>query len=124
MPHEDGDAYAPVTATLSLGGTTTLDIYTKNADGERAAKPKWRILQEPRSLLITSAGAYRNLLHGISELESDVNLEPSAISNWDLLGCQDDYISGVCERQERISLTCRDVIKVSRLGSRLFGNHK
>ena len=46
MPHEDGPAYYPMVATVSLGAPVVLDIYEKG-EGGRAA-PKWRILQEPR----------------------------------------------------------------------------
>ena len=44
MPHEDGAAYHPVVATVSLGAAIVLDIYEK---GEERLK-KFRILQEPR----------------------------------------------------------------------------
>ena len=48
MPHEDGPAYWPVVATVSLGGALTLDIYEKDVDGRRMDPPKYRILQEAR----------------------------------------------------------------------------
>jgi alkylated DNA repair protein alkB family protein 6 len=49
MAHEDGAAYYPMVATVSLGAPIVLDIYEKEEGGRRA--PKWRILQEPRRLV-------------------------------------------------------------------------
>jgi alkylated DNA repair protein alkB family protein 6 len=51
MAHEDGAAYYPMVATVSLGAPIVLDIYEKGEGGRRA--PKWRILQEPRRLVTT-----------------------------------------------------------------------
>lgn len=116
MPHEDGPAYSPITATISLGGHAVLDIYKKNELGEREATPTWRILQEPRSLLITRDDMYINTLHSISELQIDENLNRENIVNWDVIGDKDPYKAGNAERQTRISLTFRDVIKVAKLG--------
>ncbi|OAL26493.1 hypothetical protein AYO20_10062 [Fonsecaea nubica] len=119
MPHEDGPAYDPITATVSLGSHTVLEIYRKTEAGEREAKPTWRILQEPRSLLVTTGDMYINTLHGISELQTDENLNSEQIINWNLLGDQQPYESGHAQRQTRISLTLRDVIKVAKLGGAL-----
>lgn len=116
MPHEDGPAYSPITATISLGSHTVLEIYQKNEHGEREASPSWRILQEPRSLLVTTDDMYLHTLHGISETQTDEDLSPQSIVNWDLLGNQELYQSGKAERQTRISLTLRDVVKVAKLG--------
>ncbi|EXJ89035.1 alkylated DNA repair protein alkB like 6 [Capronia epimyces CBS 606.96] len=116
MPHEDGPAYSPITATVSLGSHTVLEIYQKTEQGEREAKPTWRILQEPRSLLVTTGDMYVHTLHGISEIETDENLNRHNIVNWDLLGDGDLYESGRIRRQTRISLTLRDVVKVAKLG--------
>ena len=65
MPHEDGSAYYPCTATVSLGAPIVLDVYEKDGEGEQETKPKWRILQEPLSLLVTSGSMYTDTLHGI-----------------------------------------------------------
>ncbi|EXJ94992.1 hypothetical protein A1O1_00110 [Capronia coronata CBS 617.96] len=116
MPHEDGPAYSPITATISLGSHTVLEIYKKNEQGEREPKPTRRILQEPRSLLVTTGDMYLHTLHGISEIATDENLNEQAIVNWSLLGNKELYESGAAERQTRISLTLRDVIKVAKLG--------
>lgn len=119
MPHEDGPAYSPITATISLGSHTVLEIYKKIEHGEREAKPTWRVLQEPRSLLVTEGEMYINTLHGISELQTDENLDGDSIVNWDLLQDKQPYQTGTAQRHTRISLTLRDVTKVAKLGGAL-----
>ncbi|KAK0829035.1 hypothetical protein LTR73_004669 [Friedmanniomyces endolithicus] len=134
MPHEDGGAYYPVVATVSLGGSTVLEVSQKpTADSESAETPRdpntraglktWRILQEPRSLLITCGSAYTETLHGIAEDIEDVDLSEHTVANWSLLGdTQHNFAQGGrSKRETRISLTLRDVKKVSRLGAKLFG---
>lgn len=118
MPHEDGDAYHPVVATVSLGAPIVLDLYEKG-DGPRV--PKWRILQEPRSLLVTTRSAYGALLHGIASIERDEDLSAQNIVNWELLGDQTEFTAGSYDRTTRTSLTYRDVLKVSKLGNKLLG---
>ena len=125
FPHEDGGAYHPVVATVSLGSHIVLDIYAKKLDGsgEREDAPRWRILQEPRSLLITTGGLYMGYLHGITETKVDENLNVKGVCNWDLLGRRDDFEIGTKQRETRVSLTFRDVLKVKTLGKgfRFFG---
>jgi len=137
MPHEDGGAYADVVATVSLSAPIVLDLWEKSTDGEGQQKgrgrPKYRILQEERSLLITKGDAYQILLHGISERHKDVGLntgsdvrfdenecEQPAV-NWELLGDKERFVDGVLQRETRVSLTFRDVLKVSKMGQKLFG---
>ncbi|EXJ63809.1 alkylated DNA repair protein alkB like 6 [Cladophialophora yegresii CBS 114405] len=119
MPHEDGPAYSPVTATVSLGSHTVLEIYKKNEQGEREANPTWRILQEPRSLLVTTGDMYVSTLHGISRIHIDTELSHESIVNWDLVEDKPLYQTGQAQRQTRISLTLRDVTKVAKLGGAL-----
>lgn len=130
MPHEDGSAYYPIVATVSLCSTLCLDIYEKRkeddtASSEDASKlnPKWRVLQEPRSLLVTCGSAYTDTLHGISEVETDVDLTPETIANWGLLGNSQVFADedGMSSRETRISLTYRDVLKVSKAGFKILG---
>lgn len=137
MPHEDGGAYANVVATVSLDAPIVLDLWEKSKDEEGHQKgrgrPKHRILQEERSLLVTKGDAYKVLLHGISERLKDVGLEPGTsgelheneceepAKNWELLGDKERFEDGVLERKTRVSLTFRDVLKVSRVGQKLFG---
>ena len=135
MPHEDGAAYHPVVATVSLSGTLVLDVHEKPSSGGSGIEenghshpPKsWRILQEPRSLLVTTCAAYTDTLHGIAEAEEDVNLNEATVANWDLLGegrTTVDEGGGRNQRTTRISLTFRDVLQVSKLGSTIFRKPK
>ncbi|KAK2857290.1 hypothetical protein FQN49_004853, partial [Arthroderma sp. PD_2] len=131
MPHEDGAAYYPIVATVSLATPIILDIYDKRQSdhpevlsieaGEDAARgqllPRYRILQERRSLLITTGGLYSDYLHGIAERLSDGELGPETICNWENLGDSQHFETGRYERETRISLTYRDVLKVSKLGN-------
>ncbi|KAH7360805.1 hypothetical protein BKA65DRAFT_547514 [Rhexocercosporidium sp. MPI-PUGE-AT-0058] len=119
MPHKDGSAYHPVVCTVSLGSSLCLDLYGTNEDGTREIEPRWKILQEPRSLLITTGQLYTDFLHGIADISEDVDLGPNTVSNWDLLRSSDDFINGHNERGTRVSLTYRDVLKVSKLGGQL-----
>lgn len=83
MPHEDGPAYCPVVATISLGSHTLLDVYrwaeesqppngsiTESTTTEQPAgtaskvrarerDPIFSLVQEPRSLLVTVGSAYK-----------------------------------------------------------------
>lgn len=121
MPHKDGAAYHPVVCTISLGASICLDIYGSKEDGATEVEPRWRVLQEPRSLLITTGELYTDYLHGIAEVQEYTNLGPSTVCNWDLLLAPDEIVDGWLERRTRTSLTYRDVLKVSKLGTRLMG---
>lgn len=118
MPHVDGGAYHPVVCTISLGSSLCLDIHERTEEGSTKTVPTWRILQEPRSLLITTHDLYTQYLHGIAPIERDVELNQNTIANWNLLRSQPDPESST-DRQIRVSLTYRDVIKVSKLGRQL-----
>ena len=140
MPHEDGATYASVVATVSLGASICLKI-TKKPDGvdEQSEQPPaesgvpnggrdpyavpTRILQEPRSLLITTGAAYKELLHGIEDIEVDKDLNADTIANWTLLANASSFeeAGGRNERGTRISLTYRDVLKVSTVANKVFG---
>jgi len=84
------------------------------------ATPAWRILQEPRSLLITTASLYTDYLHGIEDIEEDIDLSAATVANWDLLRSPSVFCEGRNARKLRTSLTYRDVLKVSKLGNK-FG---
>ena len=135
MPHEDGAAYYPVVATVSLGGSIVLDVPEKADLGGQSAdddneetldRKGWRIFQEPRSLLITTGSAYKDTLHGIAEVTEDVNIDEAGVANWTLLGDQETLTAnrGRNKRSTRISLTYRDVLKESKLGAKIFGKPK
>lgn len=133
MPHEDGKAYASVVATVSLGGTVCLNLMPKpiseDGDGEEEGngEGKWkvptRVLQEPRSLLITTGEAYESLLHGVDAVGTDEDLNADTVANWSLLENRRsiEEAGGRNVRETRISLTYRDVLKVSSAASKVLG---
>ncbi|KAB8236333.1 Alpha-ketoglutarate-dependent dioxygenase alkB 6 [Aspergillus alliaceus] len=118
LPHEDGPAYHPMVATVSLGAPIVLDLYQKGQGrDDEGCRLLHRVLQERRSLLVTTKKIYTDYLHGIAETTKDEELGPDSICNWDLLREQDRYRCGWVERETRISLTYRDVLKVAKVGS-------
>lgn len=138
MPHEDGSAYYPLVATVSLGAPIVLDLYEKHSQHQGARidmedeaeadvitttghtrKPQFRILQERRSLLITRERIYTDYLHGIAETVRDEDLTAESICNWQLLREKDSYQAGWYQRETRTSLTYRDVLKVAKMGNTL-----
>ncbi|KAK6903899.1 hypothetical protein I203_107409 [Kwoniella mangroviensis CBS 8507] len=90
-PHEDGPAFHPLVATLSLGSHTILDLHhyvnptcpsppmipsspCSTAEGEGktiAAIPMAHLLLMPRSLLVLSSSLYTSHLHSIASRETD-----------------------------------------------------
>ncbi|KAF2139759.1 uncharacterized protein K452DRAFT_289735 [Aplosporella prunicola CBS 121167] len=122
MMHEDGGAYAPVVATVSLGGAVVLDVVVKAQEGEGKAEDeaqqRQRILCEPRSLLVTTGRAYVDALHGVPAVAADEDLGAATVANWALLGSPARYADagGRNERATRVSLTYRDVLRVSWAG--------
>jgi alkylated DNA repair protein alkB family protein 6 len=133
MPHEDGAAYEPVVATISLGAPIVLDLYDKRSpedhedeaaqEKDHSIQVKHRILQEPGSILVTTGEAYASLLHGISPIARDEDLRAETVINWDLLGDAKRFelTNGTSQRSTRISLTYRDVLKVSKVGLGMLG---
>ncbi|KAI0850966.1 hypothetical protein F5Y00DRAFT_231301 [Daldinia vernicosa] len=119
MPHKDGAAYHPVVCTVSLGASLCLNIYKSKDDGALDPNPVWKILQEPRSLLITTSDLYTDFLHGIEDITEDIELSNSTIANWELLRSPKEFANGCNVRKTRTSLTYRDVVKVSKLGGKL-----
>lgn len=120
MPHEDGDAYAPVVATVTLGAVAVLDVYAKDkGDGGERQGPRWMILQERGSLLVTGGELYTGYLHGIREVVVDEGLGEEGVVNWGLLGDRGQFEEGRCVRGTRVSLTFRDVLKVKRVAGGL-----
>ena len=55
--------FPPVVCTVSLKANICLDLYGGKEDGAIEDEPRWRILQEPRSLLITTGKLYTQYLH-------------------------------------------------------------
>jgi len=108
MPHEDGPAYFPSVATLSLGSHTVMHYYqytpsaaekdngsskdvpeSKSASAGRGPidkEPVLTLFLEPRSLVITRSQLYTHHLHGIDGITRDV-IHPSGSQ------CEVDSIS-------------------------------
>ncbi|KFG86173.1 hypothetical protein MANI_008646 [Metarhizium anisopliae] len=118
-PPGDGATYWPVVCTVSLGASLCLNLHRNRDDGALDPVPAWRILQEPRSLLITTDDLYTDYLHGIADIEEDLDLSADTIVNWSTLRCSQQFADGRNVRQTRTSLTYRDVLKVSRMGNKL-----
>lgn len=66
MPHQDGPAYHPVVATLSLGSHTVMHYYDLPA-----REPVLSLFLEPRSLVITAQEQYTVRAHGIDSVTGD-----------------------------------------------------
>ncbi|CAL1698220.1 unnamed protein product [Somion occarium] len=137
MPHEDGPAYHPVVATLSLGSHAVFHYYRYREQsglespitgkGRSIDKvPALSLLLEPRSLVITKSSLYTSHLHGIDHVEDDVFVSTAAaedppsrinIANIDILSNikykEAVLNNGRLRRGLRYSLTCRDVERVA-----------
>ena len=121
----DGDAYSPYVFTISLASSVVFDIFSKPEISRGDDLPpqaaeqgdnKWRILQEPRSLLVTTDEVYTKCMHGIEAIDVDSGLDELRIANWRLLGNKEEYTSGQKARETRVSLTFRNVIKTKHVG--------
>lgn len=110
-PHEDGDVYHPVVATVTLGSHCVYNLYRKDEKRSLVA----RILQEPGSCLVTRGATYSAYLHGIDEVTVDRDLDRKSILNWHLLSHDGTQRESGMSREKRISLTYRHVKKVKAL---------
>ncbi|KAF7297360.1 putative alpha-ketoglutarate-dependent dioxygenase ABH6 [Mycena indigotica] len=134
MPHEDGPAYFPVVATISLNSHSMFHYYRYQEDGRTIdSTPVMSVLLEPRSVVISQDSLYSSHLHAIQEVEKDVVVLPTEtkqplvqidslslpIANWDRVTSPSilEVLNngGMLERETRYSLTCRDVEKVVQL---------
>ncbi|KAK0200739.1 hypothetical protein DFS33DRAFT_1072244 [Desarmillaria ectypa] len=138
MPHEDGPAYHPIVATISLGSHAVFHYYryTPEENGDEPLTngrtidntPALSVLLEPRSAVITTETPYKEYLHGIEGIETDTIRAADAtegskftntntpIQNFHLLTSEKAVRAvsegGTLKRDVRYSLTCRDVEKV------------
>jgi len=124
MPHQDGPAYHPVVATLSLGAHTVMHYYDLPA-----RMPALSLLLEPRSLVVTTREQYTARAHGIDAVAED-HVRASELANAAMLSCggscgavlqteDGDGNDGgvvVLQRKTRYSLTCRDVARAMKVG--------
>ncbi|KAH9057111.1 hypothetical protein EDB83DRAFT_2225103 [Lactarius deliciosus] len=125
MPHQDGPAYHPVVATLSLGSHTLMHYYDLPA-----REPVLSLLLEPRSLVITAQEQYIAHAHGIDSVTGD-RVGEFVWANAEMvgrgLGGRGEDAAGpslptegeVLLRGTRYSLTFRDVARVMNVGGRL-----
>ena len=99
-----------------------LDIYKKGREkgADSGREPEWRILQEQRSLLITTDKMYTDYLHGIRGVDIDEGIGEGGVVNWALVGNKEEFKNGKNVRGTRVSLTFRDVVRVKSLG-KAFG---
>lgn len=72
-------------------------------------------------MLVTTGDLYTEYLHGIADIEEDLDLSADTVANWGLLGSHSSFGDGRNSRRMRVSLTYRDVVKVVKLGNRLNG---
>eukprot|EP00803_Ostreobium_quekettii_P000807 evm.model.scf_1767.1 EVM.evm.TU.scf_1767.1 scf_1767:4100-6108(+) len=109
--HEDGPVYHPGVCILSLGASTVLNFWRKEAPGgSRSLDPEMSVLLMPRSLLVFLDDAYADCLHGIDEVVED-RLDPSICN---LAVCGMETGMRLPRVGERVSLTVRRVKRVQR----------
>ncbi|KAK9058515.1 hypothetical protein SSX86_023357 [Deinandra increscens subsp. villosa] len=136
MPHQDGPAYFPVVAILSLGSPVVMDFTPhsslfdsssniedkdpiEGADhGNLPNYPPFSIALMPGSLLIFKDVAYSGYLHGIKDCEIqqyDTAVNASeALGHQSLIETEDKNSKAIHRSTTRVSLTCRVVSKVRR----------
>lgn len=106
--------------TVSLGSSLCLNLHRSRDGGAIDPTPAWRVLQEPRSLLVTTESLYTDHFHGIADVDQDLYLSAEGgVVNWSMLGNPEEYASGHNVRGSRTSLTYRDVRSVSMVGKKL-----
>lgn len=118
MPHTDGPLFHPIITTLSCGSHTILEFTERQKSTEtdealQASKDvRYKLLLEPRSLLILKDTLYSDYLHAISEYTEDTLCD--RVCNFE--NCEAAYKMGdKMTRKTRISLTIRNVPKTSKL---------
>lgn len=110
MSHFDGPLFYPTISTISVGSHTVLEFHQPRSEDDESVKrtePSFKLLVEPRSLLILKDDLYHRYMHSISEIEED-DLSDPLIKN---IATSDSKI----QRGTRFSLTIRNVPKTSKL---------
>ncbi|KAJ9558851.1 hypothetical protein OSB04_013465 [Centaurea solstitialis] len=134
MPHQDGPAYFPVVAILSLGSPVVMDFTPHSSLIDNKSDIDDRGLAEgsdhehlhnhspfsvalmPGSLLIFKDTAYSGYLHGIKDCE--IQQLDTAVNATEVLRQQgivethDEDLKAIRRSTTRVSLTCRVVSKV------------
>lgn len=134
-----GDDDVQAAATSKIVPKERIEGNVKIVRGARAREPNpvFSVLQEPRSLLITTGRVYKSYLHGIAEREVDTASQLAHVANGSLLvdphlratvekaKAKSELVAAKSEengkaedaglpRSTRLSLTFRDVEKVSK----------
>lgn len=112
MSHFDGPTFYPTITTISVGSHTVLEFHQPRSDEEDCEPSNtgaaFKLLVEPRSLLILKDDLYHRYMHSISETAKDDLSDP-------LIQNRDSTTEGVLERQTRFSLTIRNVPRTSKM---------
>ncbi|XP_015074281.1 alpha-ketoglutarate-dependent dioxygenase alkB homolog 6-like isoform X3 [Solanum pennellii] len=119
MPRQDGPAYYPVVAILSLGSP---EAGVMNSSEWLDNFHPFSIILMPRSLLIFKDMVYSEYLHGIKDSEvhgcnrvvNVTNVQNHGVvqhSSGSVKGLDSDN-TFICRANTRVSLTCRVVTKV------------
>ncbi|KAG9458537.1 hypothetical protein H6P81_003045 [Aristolochia fimbriata] len=130
MPHQDGPAYFPVVAILSLGSPVVMNFIphpkisacvnsaddSDIANGSNTPDP-FSVLLMPHSLLIFKDAAYSGYLHGIEDrnvhnLDKVVNLSEALKQEEAVPAKSVQELDTIQRTDTRVSLTCRVVLKV------------
>jgi alkylated DNA repair protein alkB family protein 6 len=121
MSHSDGPMFHPVISTISLNSHTVLE-FTKSRSDDYWKKyeivPEFKLIIEPRSLIILKDELYNLYLHGISEIETD-NFSDPLIRNIEHTSYKAD-VPLVVERSTRYSITIRNFPNTSKLKLKFF----
>ncbi|XP_014086463.1 alpha-ketoglutarate-dependent dioxygenase alkB homolog 6 isoform X2 [Bactrocera oleae] len=131
MPHTDGPLFHPIISTITCGSYTVLNFFARKVSksndnqshlqkNDNDTEPlqreyltreiNFKMLLEPRSLLILKDELYNNYLHGIDEVKQDVLCDK--ICNYE--NCERVHkVGSILKRGIRISLTIRHVPKTT-----------
>ncbi len=113
LPHTDGPAYAPRTATLSLGSSAVVRFTRRVRTDEIGARARgggggeedagaFELVLRPRSLLVFEGDAYAEWMHGIDAVASE-RVGPRVVNG----GAARAALGETIERGVRHSLTLR-----------------
>ena len=117
---QDGPAYQPLVAILSLASHTVMHFYHQPPHsavytGEEKGQPALSLLLERRSLLVFTDQLYTDYYHCIHEQSDDSLSSASDIHNWQLLASRSQWGGDSVQQQQqqpvkrstRYSLTIR-----------------
>lgn len=112
MSHFDGPLFFPTITTISIGSHTVLEFHKPKdfteEQSESSNEPEFKLLIEPRSLLILKDDLYHKYMHSISEIETDDPADP--LIKFPIVSAAEPL-----QRSTRYSLTIRNVPKTTKL---------